>query len=88
MTTAILDTLQIAKKAKEAGFTDKQAEFYAENLAEIVDSQVATKQDIKTLESEIAVKLAETKAEIIKWQIGTLLTILGLMVTIFLKFPH
>lgn len=88
MTTAILDTLQIAKKAKEAGFTESQAEFYAENLAEIVDSQVATKQDIKTLKSELEIKLAETKTEIIRWQMGTLLTIAGLIITIFLKFPH
>lgn len=75
MTTAILDTLQIAKKAKEAGFSEKQAEFYAENLAELVDSQVATKQDIKDLRYEL-------KEFMVKVAIG-IVSIIGGLQTLF-----
>lgn len=48
MTAAIIDTLQITKKAREAGFTEAQAEFQAEVLAEVV-GQLATKSDLKEL---------------------------------------
>lgn len=44
------DTLAHAKKLKQAGFTEQQAEVQAEALAEIVNERVATKQDLKNLE--------------------------------------
>ena len=47
---ATFDTLQFAKKLKEAGFTERQAEVQAEALAEIIDDKIATKQDIHDLE--------------------------------------
>jgi len=51
MSHAILfDTLLYASKLKKAGFTEEQAEIQAEALAEIVDNNLATKNDIKELE--------------------------------------
>lgn len=47
------DTLAYAKKLKEAGFTETQAEAQAEALRAVVDSNLATKQDLKELESRI-----------------------------------
>ena len=53
---AIFDTLAYAKKLKTAGFTDTQAETQAEALAEIVESQLATKRDLKEMEQRIIIK--------------------------------
>lgn len=107
--SARLDTLQISKEAKEAGFNEKQAEFYAhyaQNLVNIIDSQIVTKQDVENLRDDIKgfkqglelklaeakrdleLKLAEAKVDIIKWQIGTLFTVVGIIVAIFFKFSH
>ena len=46
----VFDTLQYANKLKAAGVSEKQAEIQAETLAEIVDNNLITKQDIKELE--------------------------------------
>lgn len=44
------DTLAFAKKLKEAGVPDAQAEVHAEAIAELIDERIATKQDLKELE--------------------------------------
>jgi predicted phage-related endonuclease len=54
MSTALaFDTLQYAKRLKQAGFTEEQAEVQAEGLSELIHDHLATKQDIKELEKEI-----------------------------------
>jgi hypothetical protein len=53
--TAIFDTLQFAKKAKEVGFTEAQAEFQAEEIARIIDETLATKTDLKELKKDIII---------------------------------
>ncbi len=67
--TITFDTLAFSKKMKEAGFTEKQAEVQAEALAEIIDTNLATKYDIKMLE----LKIEKAKSEIIKWVAGMLI---------------
>jgi len=56
MTTTTFDTLQYAKKLKESGFTEQQAETQAETLKQLADTinnnlstHVATKSDIELL---------------------------------------
>ena len=46
-----------------AGFTEEQAETQTQIIAELMDEQLATKQDLKELESRL-------KADIIKWVAG------------------
>ena len=54
MSNAIpFDTLGYAKKLKEAGFTEAQAEVQAEALAHIIDERLATKQDIVALRRDL-----------------------------------
>ena len=48
--TITFDTLAYAKKLKEAGVPDAQAEVHAEAIAELIDERIATKQDLKELE--------------------------------------
>lgn len=52
MTT--FDTLHYAKKLKEAGFSEQQAETQAEALRAVVDENLATKTDLKEVESRLA----------------------------------
>lgn len=52
-TANIFDTLQYSKKLRNAGFTEEQAEIQAEALADIIESKLATKQDLKNLEKEL-----------------------------------
>lgn len=47
MTAIAFDTLAYAKRMKELGFTDQQAEGQAEELAKIIDNQIATKRDLR-----------------------------------------
>jgi hypothetical protein len=47
MTAIAFDTLAYAKKMKELGFTNLQAEGQAEEMAKIIDNQIATKSDFR-----------------------------------------
>ena len=53
MTTTIFDTLMYAKKLRKAGVPEKQAEAQAEALKEIIETNLATKLDIRELKAEI-----------------------------------
>ena len=55
--TIAFDTLAYAKKLKEAGFSEAQAEVQAEALAGIVEERLATKQDLKELEMRLTIRL-------------------------------
>ena len=44
------DTLTYAKRLKSVGFTEQQAEVQAQTLAELINEDLATKQDIRELE--------------------------------------
>jgi hypothetical protein len=45
-----ISTLAVAKRMIDAGFTSKQAEAQAEIWADIVESDLATKRDLKDIE--------------------------------------
>ncbi|HIJ84499.1 MAG: DUF1640 protein [Magnetococcales bacterium] len=61
---------------------------------DLKELELATKRDIKELElttkrdiKELEAKIAEAKAETIKWMIGLLLAQTGVIITIFKLFP-
>jgi adenylosuccinate lyase len=85
------NSLTYARKLKEVGFTESQAEVQAEALASIVESELASardlketeaalKRDIKEVEAKLEAKLAETKAELIKWLVGLLFVQAGFII--------
>jgi len=57
MATITFDTLRYTKRLRDAGYTEQQAEAATEAqkevLNEIIDSTLATKTDLKELESNI-----------------------------------
>jgi hypothetical protein len=68
MAVVALDTHEVVKDLKAAGFTDEQAEAVtrAVRKAQEVDlSNLVTKTDLQ-------VRLAETKAEILKWMVSSI----------------
>ena len=77
MAAITFDTLAYAKKLRNAGFTEKQAEVAAEAQRETIEvviaeletrhlNDMATKLDIEIIRKEIA----ETKAELVRWVVG------------------
>ena len=61
----LFDTLAYAKKLKDAGFTDSQAEVQAEAFAEIIEERIVTKHDLKETEQMLKRDLKETEQRII-----------------------
>jgi hypothetical protein len=64
MSAAQFDTLTYAKRLREAGFTERQAEAQAEALRAVVDENLATKRDLKELESRLEIRFMEIDAHI------------------------
>jgi hypothetical protein len=83
MSALLFDTLRLSRTLRDKGhFTTEQAEALAEALAEAGQDDLATKADLARLEA----KLAETKADILKWVVGAIgfqtLVILGAPVSL------
>ena len=85
-----IDTLAYAKRLINAGMPEQQAEVQAQILAEVIDSNLATKADIARVKADIAnvkaeleLKIEQIKADLIKWIMGMLIAqsavIVGLM---------
>ena len=53
----IFDTFLYVKRLKEVGFTEQQAIVQAETLKELLEEQLATKRDLKEMETNLTVKL-------------------------------
>jgi len=73
----VFDTHSFVKRLRSAGFTEEQAEIFADEQRKLIEDRLATKQDIKELEvrlkeAELRMdpRLAELKADLIKWMIG------------------
>ena len=64
----IFDTHRFVKGATDAGLTPSVAEFLADEYAQLLDSNLATKTD-----------LARFEARIIKWNVGATFTFGGLI---------
>ncbi len=59
MTAIAFDTLKFAKRLKEGGFTDQQAETLAQAEAEFIEQNLSTKRDLKDLEVALKRDLKE-----------------------------
>lgn len=90
MTTTTFDTLGYFEKLKKAGFTEEQAKVQVEAMQGVVQSydeasrkELATKGDIQDIRNE----LADTKHEILKWMMATMVAQTALIIAViaFLK---
>ena len=96
MTALVFDTHAFVKKLTEAGFSEPQAEAQADALLkafvqfreEVHLDELATQRDLGELELRLEAKLAETKAEIIRWTIGAGIFQTALIAALLLKLVH
>ncbi len=66
MASAItFDTHAYVKKLTGAGFSEEQAEVQAETLVALVEDRLATKQDLKRLESKLERDLKELEMRLV-----------------------
>ena len=71
MAAVTFDTHEFIKDLQTKGFKAEQAEGISDALKKaLAIAEVATTHDLKTLENNLLLKLAETKADIIKWNIA------------------
>ncbi len=72
---AAVDTLKIYERLKNAELNDKAAKEIAEVFSDVIEKELATKSDIKELESRL-------KADIIKWVAGMLVAQAAIVATL------
>ena len=87
MPAIAFDTLAYAKEVEEAGFTRQQAEAFAwaqkKLLQDVMSSsEVATKSDLNDVRAELKEEIANTKHEILKWTIATVIAQTALIVAV------
>jgi hypothetical protein len=80
MTTTTFDTLKLATKLEQAGFSSDQAKGAAAALAEAFTDDLVTKTFLDA-------KLEATKTEILKWMFGQTLVIIGAVLALS-RFGH
>lgn len=86
MSAITFDTHEFIKTLTESGFEPRQAEAVSKAFkAASGEAELATKRDIEALRMDIALKIAELKADTIKWMVGLSLAQVGLLIGILLK---
>jgi len=58
----MLDTLEYANELKAAGVPERQAEVQAKALAKVAEDNLATKRDLKEVESALRADLAKVES--------------------------
>lgn len=61
MTTIVLDTLEFTTRLKAGGFSEQQAETQARVIADLVEKQLATRQDVEAHEADIKRDIHESE---------------------------
>jgi hypothetical protein len=93
MTTLAFDTYAFIRKLKESGITEEQARAQVEALSlaleqfqgELHLSESASTQDVRESELKLELKIAETKAELIRWIVGAGFLQTALITALLLK---
>jgi len=76
-----MNTLKYAKKLEEVGFTREQAEMTIGILNEVVESNLATKQDLKDLSEEVKHEFAHIRHEMQELKSELIIKLGAMMVT-------
>jgi len=88
MSAITFDTLKYTKRLRDAGYTEQQAEAATEAqrdcLNEVLDSTLATRQDIHGL--EIKITKIETDIVHLKWMSGVVIG--GIIALLIRGFMH
>ena len=69
MSSLAIDTLRYAKRLREAGFSQEQAEVQAEALAEAVRDSLVTKLDLNEAVEKLRIEMRDLHSALIRWLI-------------------
>jgi len=90
MSTLTFDTLKFANQLKTAGVPAGHAEAEAKALSEVFETnlgELATKADLREVETGLRHEMASMKFELLKWMIGLLIAQTGLLLALLKFFP-
>ena len=88
MLAVTLDTLKVARRLRNAGFSEAQAESVAEAIRERVSGQdLVTKAQLDAAVKELKAEIADAKPEIIKSMFGAMLAQGALVITLIKLLP-
>lgn len=90
MATTTFDTYNAIKRLKAVGFDEKQAEALSDTIRDAQDAklnELATRGDVKEAKAELETKIAEAKANTIKWMFGVAAGQAVFIITIIKLFP-
>ena len=79
------DTHRFVKRLTQTGFTVQQAEALADEQVNLLDSNLATKVDLMSINAEIEkvkTEIEKVKSDLLKWMIGALIAQGGVIVTL------
>lgn len=80
------DTLKLARKLEQAGFSAQQAEAFADTLKDaLATSDVTTKSDLREPAVELRGEMRDLELRIIKWVIGLAVAQIALLIGILVK---
>jgi hypothetical protein len=70
--SAVFDTLKYAKRLREGGFTEEQAEALATAQVDVLQATLATKADLAELKMATKLDIAEIKGALtlVQWMLG------------------
>lgn len=86
MSAISFDTLQFVQRLKRAGMGEAEAEAIAEAVRDVqAGTEVATKQDLAVTSAALEVKIAETKADLVRWVVGVGVLQTALIAAMLLK---
>jgi hypothetical protein len=76
------DTHAFVKRLKAVGFTEEQAEVFAEEQARLIDDKLATKRDLLEIEANLKRDLKELEYRIIIKLGGLMAFAIGIVATL------
>jgi hypothetical protein len=87
MASVGFDTLRVARRLRDPGMSEGQADALTDALREsIMGADLVTKADLAAVGSELKVIIAETRAELIKWMFGAMAAQVAVIVAV-IKLP-
>ena len=82
MSEVAFDTLAYAKKLKQAGVPEAQAEVHAEAMVQLVEERLATKRDLKDMEERLNHRMQELEYKI-TFRLGSMIVVaIGIVATL------
>ena len=76
----VFDTHRFVKRLTDAGMEEAVAEALADEQANLLRENLATKAGLAATEAKLMERMAELKAELLKWTYGALIAQAGIIV--------